>query len=258
MIPPSQTRRAHARVDSRVRPELRGRDSQETKSRLLEAAERLFAERGFEGTSMRAVTHEAGVSVSAANYHFGSKEALLRETLGLVIEPVNAARLARLDALEREAAPRAPGLDAVLEAFLRPAIELRDDASLGRHRYRQLAARLFSDPPELVASLKQQHFGPLVERFGDALRRALPDRDPGELLMAFEFAIGMMVHVIAGQMDLHSHRPAGQAVLPEANELLARMIRFASAGLRTVPRRTSEAAGSESEPGSGTGEGGRR
>ena len=59
----------------------RRRDSEDTKERLLDAAERLFAERGFEGASLRAVTQAAGTSVSAANYHFGSKEALLGRTL---------------------------------------------------------------------------------------------------------------------------------------------------------------------------------
>ena len=50
--------------------------SSDTKTRLLDAAERLFAERGYEGSSMRAITKEAGASVSSANYHFGSKDGL--------------------------------------------------------------------------------------------------------------------------------------------------------------------------------------
>ncbi len=221
-----------------------GRDAAETKSRLLDAAERLFAERGFSGTSMRAVTRTAGVSVSAANYHFGSKEALLRETLGRVIRPVNRARLERLGALEQGAGSAGLALHAVLDAFLRPAIELRDDSALGRTRYRQLAARLFSDPPDVVSGLKQEHFGPVVDRFVSALQRALPDRDPLQVEMAFEFTIGMMVHVIAGQMDVHSHRVGG-GMLPPNEELLARMIRYAAAGLQDLPR---VAHGSSAEP----------
>ena len=214
-----------------------GRDAADTRRRLLDAAERLFAERGFSGTSMRAVTHEAGVSVSAANYHFGSKEALLRETLGRVIQPLNRVRLERLDALERESTGAGLALESLLDAFLRPAIELRDESSLGRARYRQLAARLFSDPPDVVAGLKRDHFGPVVLRFVHSLQRALPDRDPEQVEMAFELTIGMMVHVIAGQMDVHSHRAS--AVLPPNDELLARMIRYAAGGLLALPRVTA-------------------
>ena len=225
---------AHAPATRDERSGAGGRDAADTRSRLLDAAERLFAERGFSGTSVRAVTHEAGVSVSAANYHFGSKEALLRETLGRVIQPVNRARLERLDALERQRGEAGLALDQVLDAFLRPAIELRDDSAVGRTRYRQLAARLFSDPPAVVSELKRQHFGPVVDRFVRAVQGALPENDPAQLEMAFEFTVGMMVHVIAGQMDVHSHRAS--AALPANDELLARMIRYATAGLQATSR----------------------
>jgi AcrR family transcriptional regulator len=124
----------------------------ETKERLLDAAERLFGERGFEGASMRAVTQEAGTSVSAANYHFGSKEALLRATLLRRVEPVNRRRIAWLDALEREAQGKPLPLERILEAFLRPLFEERAARAEGPAEYRQVAARLYSDPPELVAS----------------------------------------------------------------------------------------------------------
>ena len=81
----------------------KARDSRDTKERLLDAAERLLAEHGYEGTSLRAVTQAAGTSVSAANYHFGSKEELLRATLLRRVEPMNRRRLACLDDLEHAA-----------------------------------------------------------------------------------------------------------------------------------------------------------
>ena len=80
---------AHSRP-IRLTPTEGGRGA-ETRERLLDAAERIFAERGFEGASIRAVTQAAGASVSAANYHFGSKEALLRETLSAPRRPAQRA-----------------------------------------------------------------------------------------------------------------------------------------------------------------------
>jgi AcrR family transcriptional regulator len=214
-----------------------------TKEKLLDAAQALFAERGFEGTSMRAVTSAAGVSVSAANYHFGSKEALLRATLWRVIEPVNCARLERLD--ELEAAPGGtPSLEEVLDAFLRPALVGGAASGLGRARFRQVAARLFSDPPELVSALKREYFGEQVRRFVAAIARTLPSRDPDELTMAFEFTVAVMVHVIAGQLE-SSAGAFGLTMRPGSHstpgfehseeEILSRMIRYASAGLSAVP-----------------------
>jgi len=208
-----------------LRPALGGRDAAETQRRLLDAAERLFAERGFMGTSIRAVTQAAGVSVSAANYHFGSKEALLAATYGRAIIPLNEARLARLTELERRAGDAALPLTDVLDAFLRPVFESPDDAS-----FRGLAGRLFSDPPEIVAALKQEYFGEISERFVAALVRALPDRDEDEVKLAFQFVVGVMVHVIAGQVETNPTPPSSDVT--ETEELLAQMIRFAAAGLQ--------------------------
>lgn len=215
----------------------RGRDAAATKERLLDAAEALFAERGFEGTSMRAVTQAAGVSVSAANYHFGSKEALLKATLGRVIEPVNRVRLERLDRLEHLASrDGALALEAVLDAFLRPAIEARAAGDAEPSRLRHVAARLYSDPPELVLALKREYFEELALRFIDALGRALPGRDRGELEIAFEFTVAMMVHVIAGQLASGPLSSEHDFDRPEGREaLLEQMIRYAAAGLRAVP-----------------------
>ena len=206
-----------------LRPAVRGRDAAETRRRLLDAAERLFAERGFMGTSIRAVTQAAGVSVSAANYHFGSKEALLAATYGRAIIPLNEARLAQLSDLERRAGDAALSLTDVLDAFLRPVFESPNDAS-----FRGLAGRLFSDPPEVVTALKQEYFGEISERFVAALVRALPDRDEEEVKLAFQFLVGIMVHVIAGQVETNPTLPSPDVTETEA--LLAQMIRFARAG----------------------------
>jgi AcrR family transcriptional regulator len=227
---------------------IRVRDSVATQARLLDAAETLFAERGFEGTSMRAVTSAAGVSVSAANYHFGSKEALLRATLWRVIEPVNRARLERLSELEAAAEDGALSLEEILDAFLRPALFGSAASEGGRAKFRHVAARLFSDPPELVSAMKREYFGEPMMRFVAALARALPGREVAELAMAFEFTVAVMVHVIAGQLESQSwqipweQQPVsgfGSGSVPSASvpdeEVLDRMVRYAAAGLSAVP-----------------------
>ena len=187
---------------------------------------------------MRAVTRAAGVSVSAANYHFGSKEALLLATLGRVVVPLNRERAERLDELERASCGQPLALEAVLEAFLAPAVEQRDP-SLHGDDFRQLAARLYSDPPEVVAVFKQENFGPLSDRFTEALQRVLSDRDPAQIELAFQFVVGMMVHVIAGQLGVATESAPVDASGPSDSELLASLIAFAAGGLRALPRITS-------------------
>jgi AcrR family transcriptional regulator len=217
----------------------------DTKQRLLDAAERLFAERGFEGTSMRAVTQAANASVSAANYHFGSKEALLQAALLRRLEPLNRRRLEALDALEAAADGGAVSVEALLEAFLRPAFEAHRESEDGRPPFRSIAAQLYADPHEMVASLKVELFGPVVARFIDALARALPDCTRDELALDFRFFIGAMVHVISGhaRMEVGGEEPAGT---PD-ERVFQRMVSFTAAGMRAgspveTPARTCGAA----------------
>jgi AcrR family transcriptional regulator len=216
--------------------------SRETQERLLDAAEALFAERGFEGTSLRAVTQAAGASVSAAHYHFGSKEALLRATLLRRVEPVNRLRLERLDALEREAGGDPLPLEAILETFLRPALEAR--ASDMTARYRQVAARLYSDPPELVAELKRELFAGVNARYLAALARALPDAPPGALELAYQLTVGAMVHVIAGNLET----APGAGAAPGDADLLRRLVAFVASGVRAVAAVSSSDAPSGATP----------
>ena len=202
----------------------------DTKERLLDAAERLFAERGFGGTSMRAVTQAADTSVSAANYHFGSKEALLQAALVRRLEPLNRQRLEALDALETAAGDEPVAVETLLEAFLRPGYEAQRDAGDGRPPYRSIAARLYTDPHERVSSLKVEIFGPIIARFIDALAGALPNRTRDELVLDFQFFIGLMIHVISG---LTRSEGEGEGPPPLPDEwVLQRMVSFAAAGLR--------------------------
>lgn len=205
----------------------------DTKRRLLDAAERLFAERGFEGASMRAITQAAGASVSAANYHFGSKEALLRATLLRRVEPVNRRRFELMEEIERTGQGSTPAVEQILDAFLRPVFEQIAASPEAPARYRGIAARLYSDPPEIVAALKPEIFGPISERFLELLGRALPDRTREELALVLQLNVGLMVHVISGQLETPLGDRPGEAWFPD-EALLRRVIAFAAAGVRAA------------------------
>src|SRR5512134_3507154 len=86
----------------------------ETRTRILDAAEELFMLHGFEGTSMRHLTSRAGVNLAAVNYHFGSKHALIEAVFRRRLDPMNAARIAELDRLEKSAAAGAPAPERII------------------------------------------------------------------------------------------------------------------------------------------------
>jgi AcrR family transcriptional regulator len=205
--------------------------AQDTKGRLLEAAERLFAERGFDGTSIRAVAQAADASVSAANYHFGSKEALLHTALVRRIEPINRQRLDALSALERSTGDEPVPLESIVEAFLRPGFEAEQRERSGDAPYRHIAAQLYADPHDTLIELKAELFGPVITRFTDALALTLHDRSREELVLDFQFLVGVMIHVISGHAR-NEEAGAGPLAIP-AEQVLRRMVTFTSAGLRS-------------------------
>jgi AcrR family transcriptional regulator len=96
----------------------------ETKARILDAAETLFMEHGYEATSLRAITAAADVNLAAVNYHFGSKEELFQSVLTRRLDPMNQRRLELLTRFESEAAPKPLPCDRILSALLIPALKL--------------------------------------------------------------------------------------------------------------------------------------
>jgi AcrR family transcriptional regulator len=205
--------------------------TQDTKVRILDVAEQLFGSRGFQGTSLRAVTSDADVNLAAVHYHFGSKEALLRATMERRVGPANRERLRRLSKLEAEAGGAAVPLEQILEAFLRPMLEIGKGSPEERGRLRQLAGRIYGEPPEIIRPLLLELFGEVLHRFLAALSRALPQLRPEEVALRFHFGTGVLIHSIS---EHHSVVLSAEAALTPVDDetMLSEMISFLSAGLR--------------------------
>ena len=201
----------------------------DTKARLLDAVVQIFAEQGFHATSMRAVTQLAGTSVSAANYHFGSKEELLRAALIQRAAPLNDLRLKSLAAAEAQTSPGPARVKAILEAFIVPLFELRTDPQHQEDSGRALAARLYVDPPELVKKMQQEVFGAATAEFREALGRAVTGADPEQLDLALELSFGVVVHLISGRFVWPDPRvdPSGT----KKKKVVDSLVSFATAGL---------------------------
>src|SRR5262245_59422690 len=113
-----------------------------TRERILDAAEHLFADRGFDGTSIRAIVDAAKVNLAAIHYHFQSKETLLEAVLARRISVVNEARLQKLDEAEAAAAPHSPSVEQILRAFIVPTVEFAQRNKAGA-TFVQLMSRMF-------------------------------------------------------------------------------------------------------------------
>lgn len=174
-----------------------------TRERILDAAERLFADRGFEGTSIRAIISQARVNLAATHYHFGSKEALLEAVLARRISHVNAARLRKLDEVEAAAAPHSPSIEQILTAFIVPTVEFAEQNESGA-TFVRLMSRTFTEPRFSLTDFLSRTFGDTIARFSGALVHALPHLPREVVLWRAFFVIGAMTHFLLapGKIDL--------------------------------------------------------
>lgn len=207
-----------------------------TKDRLLDAAERLFAHGGFEATSLRAITAEAGVNLAAVNYHFQSKEALVHAVIGRRMAPVNERRLQLLDACEAKAGPGPLPLDQVVDAFLRPVFEI-----FGTHakHFAPLMGRMYTEPNEFAEKVFKDHLEGVAARFLRAYQRAVPGLPTVELLWRLHFSVGAMGHTLgaAHLLRVLSH---GQCDPSDTEGTIQRMKDFMVAGLSAPVRVSAE------------------
>jgi AcrR family transcriptional regulator len=199
----------------------------ETKLRILDAAERLLADHGMD-VSLRTITAEAGVNLAAVNYHFQSKDALIDEIIARRFEPMNAHRIQMLDALEAEYPSGPLPLEAVLEAFLKPVLTFTEaDAD----HFRPLLGRCFSLPEEFLHRVFERHLASILERFNHAFARAVPGLPEQDRLWRIMFSIGAIVHVMSWTklLPIISH---GSLDPTDTAALTRRIVAFAAAGFR--------------------------
>jgi AcrR family transcriptional regulator len=203
----------------------------DTKERILDAAERLFADQGFKSTSMRNITQEADVNLAAVNYHFGSKLTLFSAVLARRINPVNEERIARLEAIEEETPEGPLDLEAVLRAFLQPILQMSRIFEDQGMSLLKLARRAHTDQNPEVRSALTGLFEKVFLRFHQAFQRALPEVPPQELAVKMFYVVGAMIQTMAW-----SHRPSwlekGEMRPLGFDDVLEGLIRFAAAGLR--------------------------
>ena len=202
----------------------------DTKSRLLRVAERLFAEQGFDGVSVRQLTAAAGVNLAAVNYHFGSKEGLLAAIFEERCRPMNEERLRRLSDCA-EHAHRPPMLEQIIAAFIAPALASGADPGGGRAAFTRLRATLSVEHNEVARALISRYFDATSQRFVAALGRAVPHLSRAELYWRFHFLLGALYYSMINPGRI-AHLSEGLCDAGEVEAVLTQMVPFIAAGFR--------------------------
>jgi len=201
-----------------------------SREEILDAAEELFALHGFEGVGMRAIAEGAGVAQALLHYHFGTKERLFEAMFTRRSSAINRIRLARLDAMQ---ARGSPGLEEIVEALLRPAVEAGHDPDRGGGRFASLILTTSASAAPWQRELIASSYDPIARRYIAALREALPGLDPAGATWGYLFVIGAALTQMAptGRADRLSDRATSDR---DAEAMVAHAVVFAAAGLRAL------------------------
>ena len=216
-------------------PRRKAEQKQKTRDRILDAAEALFAQRGFEGVSVRQIMRKADADVSLAYYHFESKQDLFDQVMLRRADTLNSLRLEALEAVERDHTDDAPTVEEIIGAFTNPLLDLLASEHEEWKHYFQLIAQINSST-EWGGELMTRYFDPLVSRFIDALRKALPDCSEEDLFWSYHFLSGTLTLTFAetGRIDNLS---GGVCRSSDMQSIAERMPAFLAAGFRALAQR---------------------
>ena len=198
-----------------------------TKDRILAAAEELFAQFGFAGTSLRQVTSQADVNIAAVNYHFGSKENLVNEVFRRRMDQMSAQRMARLKDAQRDH----PGeLEPILAAFVEPALAMAQDRN-GGGAFVRVIARAYAEKNDGLRKFLSDHYGHVQRDFGRAIGACLPQLSKEELYWRLDFLGGALTYAMADFGLIK--RPDGVGEAAHRERGARELIRFAAAGFKS-------------------------
>ena len=203
----------------------------ETRTRILDAAEELFMQHGFEATSMRQLTAKAGANLAAVNYHFGSKDALVEAVFRRRLDSMNTARIAELERLEKDAGGRPLSPRQIIGAFIGVSLRMIEDAKSGGRNFIRLLGRTYSDPQKEIRALIGQLYAPAMERFKAAFERALPQMPREELIWRMHFMFGTLAYTLAATDTVQLIAGCKPEDRYDARLLEARLTAFLEAGL---------------------------
>ncbi|MEA2864029.1 MAG: hypothetical protein QOC84_1985 [Bradyrhizobium sp.] len=195
--------------------------SDHTRTAILVAAERLYADRGFGDVTLRDIVAAANVNLAAVNYHFGSKDELIAELFVTRSIATNRERLNELKRAEEAGGGRAD-IASILRALVGPTLR----GCLGPERERSTAARFMirasieSVPP--IRRIKNREVDHL-RKFAAAMKRALPGRDEADLYWGLHFALAMAHQTIRDSERL-TKLSEGSCDLDDVDGIIERIV----------------------------------
>ncbi len=212
----------------------------ETVERILDAAEQLFAEKGFAETSLRLITSRAEVNLAAVNYHFGSKKALIQAVFSRFLGPFSQNLDRELD--RRQAKPDAKAtleelLELLVEQLLAVKPRIGDDLSV----FMRLLGLAFSQSQGHLRKYLEEVYGKVFRRYMLLVNEAAPRLPPLELFWRVHFMLGAAAFSMSGIKALRAMSENDFGVNTSFEQVMRLMVPFMAAGMRAESGLTDEA-----------------
>ncbi|GAA5237120.1 TetR/AcrR family transcriptional regulator [Verticiella sediminum] len=207
------------------------RDGDETRERLLDAAEELFAAHGFHGTSMRDVAGAMGCSIALATYHFGTKDVLFSTVVKRRAAYMAQARILALDTALARTQGRPLPVEDLVSGYVWPFVERSVTGGKGWKNYSLFVARHANSPE--FSKVIGEHYDPVARQYLNEFERTFPGMPQKDLYYAFSFMVGTMVSTVAepGRVE---HLSFGQIKANDVEEVFKRMLPFLCAGFTSL------------------------
>ena len=166
-----------------------------TKDKILDAAEYFFADKGFNGTSLREITSKAEVNLAAVNYHFGSKKELIKSVMSRYMNelaPKLEFSLYKLCDSNDDIS-----LEEVFTAFVKPLLSLNEFKENGTSTFLQLLGRGYTDSQGFLRWFLTTQYPNVISNFGNAVKKAYPELSAEEMFWRLHFTMGTVVFTMS-------------------------------------------------------------
>jgi AcrR family transcriptional regulator len=209
-----------------------GRSSEDTRLMILDQAEHLFADGGYDGTSIRDIAARAGVQAAVVGYHFGSKEELFDTVVGRRISVLNAQRAQALAEALAVRGGRPLPLETLIRGYVKPFVEAAGHGDPGWRNFATLMGRLANSPRGV--DVIERHADDMARTYLAEFARALPELSRPGLVDGFLFMVSAMLFVSAGTARWERLMDRAQSPARPAEEVLAQLVPFVSGGFKAL------------------------
>jgi AcrR family transcriptional regulator len=219
-------KRSQVEATQSAHVDLRRVNGEETRQRILDVAQELFARHGYNGVSLRQITNRAKVNIASIHYHLGSKEHLLLEVLRRGAGPLVEKRDNALRDLQRPYV-----LEDIVRAFVGPVF---GEPGAKQILFGELRARLVFENNKLVDRMLSELFDESTRRFVEAIGECLPDLPRKDLFFRIHYLLGVMTYTMSGPKRAKA-LSGGSYDPTETHETLNQLVNFVAGGFRAPP-----------------------